>query len=165
MMDIAWVDAVLLGLLAISVVIGLVRGFVFELMSLAGWVVAYFAAQWLTPLVSPHIPVGAPASAVNHAASFVVTFIAALLAWALISRLLRMLIHASPLSFIDRLLGGFFGLVRGLMLALAIATVVSMTPLIKSKPWQASQAAPWLQAGLSALRPLLPPQLSQHLPA
>ena len=45
----SWVDWALLAVLAVSVVIGLVRGFVFECLSLAGWVVAWFAAQWGAP--------------------------------------------------------------------------------------------------------------------
>ncbi|HEX3140656.1 MAG TPA: CvpA family protein, partial [Rhizobacter sp.] len=64
-----WVDIVLASVLALSVIVGLVRGFVFEVLSLLGWFVAYFAAQWLTPDVAPHIPVGKPGSGINHAAA------------------------------------------------------------------------------------------------
>ena len=39
----------LLGVLLLSVLVGLVRGLVFEVLSLLGWVVAYFAAQWFAP--------------------------------------------------------------------------------------------------------------------
>ena len=160
-----WVDLVLAGILALSVIGGLVRGFVFEVLSLLGWFAAYFAAQWLAPDVAPHIPVGKPGSGINHAAAFAAVFIAALLVWALSSRLLRLLIHATPLSVPDRLLGAVFGLLRGLVLLLAAATVISLTPLVKSPTWQASQGAQWLQVALAALRPVLPPQLLKHLPA
>jgi membrane protein required for colicin V production len=43
--------------------------------------------------------------------------------------------------------------------------VISLTPLSKSPVWQASQGAQWLQVALSGLRPVLAPQLLQHLPA
>lgn len=160
-----WVDGVFLGILAISVVVGLVRGLVFELLSLVGWFAAWFAAQWLTPMVAPHIPVGRIGSGVNHAAAFALTFLAALIVWGLLARLLRFVIHATPLSLVDRLLGAFFGLLRGVVVLLAIALFVGMTPLVTSAPWQASVGAPWLQAILSGLKPVLPPQLSSHLPA
>lgn len=159
-----WVDIVLASILALSVIVGLVRGFVFEVLSLLGWFAAYFAAQWLAPEVAPHIPVGRSGSAINHAAAFAAVFVAALLVWAVGSRLLRLLIHASPLSLPDRLLGGVFGLLRGLVLLLAVATVVGLTPLMKSPVWQASHGAQWLLVVLDGLRPVLPPQLSQHLP-
>jgi membrane protein required for colicin V production len=160
-----WVDIALAGVLALSVIVGLVRGFVFEVLSLLGWFAAYFAAQWLAPDVAPHIPVGKPGSGINHAAAFAAVFIAALLVWALGSRLVRLLVHATPLSLPDRLLGAVFGLLRGLVLLLAAATVVSLTPLSKWPAWQASHGAQWLQVALEGLRPVLPPQLLQHLPA
>ncbi|MCR5882989.1 CvpA family protein [Rhizobacter sp. J219] len=159
-----WVDLVMLGILAISVIVGLVRGFVFEVLSLAGWLVAYLVARWFAADVAVHIPVGKPGSAVNHAVGFVALFIAVLLLWAIVSRLLRFLIHASPLSLPDRALGAGFGLLRGLVLLLAAATVIMVTPLAKSPPWRASQGAQWLHSALDGLRPLLPPQLSTHLP-
>ena len=160
-----WVDIVLAGILVFSVIVGVVRGFVFEVLSLLGWFAAYFTAQWLAPEAAPHIPVGKPGSAFNHAAAFAAVFVAALLVWAVTSRLLRLLIHASPLSLPDRLLGGLFGLLRGLVLLLAVATVIGLTPLTTSPVWQASQGAQWLHVALDTLRPVLPPQLLQHVPA
>lgn len=160
-----WVDLVMAGILLISVVVGLVRGFVFEVLSLFGWFVAYFVARWFAADLGPYMPVGQPGSGLNHAACFAALFIAALLVWAISSRLLRFLIHATPLSLPDRLLGSVFGLLRGLLLLLAAATVIAYTPLVKSPAWQASRGAHWLQAALDGLRPLLPPQLSNHLPA
>ncbi|HET7792771.1 MAG TPA: CvpA family protein [Rhizobacter sp.] len=160
-----WVDIVMAGVLALSVIVGLVRGLVFEVLSLLGWFVAYFAAHWFAGDLAPHIPVGKPGSAVNHAAAFASIFVAALLGWAIISRLLRLLIHATPLSLPDRLFGAVFGVLRGLVLLLAAATVINLTPLMKSPAWQASQGAQWLQIVLDGLHPLLPPQLLQLLPA
>jgi membrane protein required for colicin V production len=159
-----WIDLVLAGVLGVSIIVGLVRGFVFEVLSLLGWFAAYFTAQWLAPEAAPHIPVGRPGSGINHAAAFAAVFVAALLLWTVGSRLLRLLIHASPLSLPDRVLGGIFGLLRGLVLLLAVTTVISLTPLMKSPVWQASQGARWLQVALDTLRPVLPPQILQHLP-
>ena len=160
-----WVDAVLLGILVFSILIGLVRGLVFELMSLLGWVVAYFSAHWLAASVAPHLPIGEPGSGVNEVAAFVATFIAALMLWTLASRLVRLLVRATPLSLVDRLLGALFGLLRGALALLVAATLVSMTPLNQSEAWQASAAVPWLQSAVGGLKPLLPSQISKHLPA
>jgi membrane protein required for colicin V production len=164
-MAMGWVDGVLLAVLVLSVAMGVVRGLVFELMSLVGWLVAYVAATWLAPVAAPHLPIGQAGSALNHAAAFAATFIAALLVWAVLSRVLRLLIHATPLSLIDRLLGAVFGGLRGVLLLLALAMVVSMTPLASAQAWQAAVAVPWLTGTLAVLKPLLPSQISQHLPA
>jgi membrane protein required for colicin V production len=162
---IGWVDWALLAVLLASVLVGLVRGLVFEVLSLLGWVAAYIAAQVASPLVAPHLPVGLPGSALNQGAAFALTFALALIVWMLLARLVRLLIHATPLTLIDRTLGGVFGLVRALVLLLAVATVVSFTPAVRAAPWQASHGAAWLGVMLAGLKPVLPPAVARHLPA
>lgn len=164
-MAMGWVDAVMLGVLLLSVIVGLVRGLVYEMLSVAGWFAAYFAAQWAAPEVAPLLPVGAAGSALNLGAAFAVTFIAALIVWSLAARMLRWLIRATPLSPIDRLLGAVFGTARAMIVLLALATVIGLTPWIKSPAWQQSQGAVWLETMLRGLKPVLPPDLSRHLPA
>jgi membrane protein required for colicin V production len=152
-----WIDWALLAVLLLSVLVGLWRGFVFELMALAGWLVAWFGAQWGAPQLALHLPVSTPDSPLRLAAAFILCFVAALLLWGLLSRLVRMLIHATPLSIPDRVLGGGFGVLRGVVLLLAVASVIMLTPAAQSAAWQASQGARWLELGLQALKPLLPP--------
>jgi membrane protein required for colicin V production len=163
--SLSWLDWTLLGVLALSVVVGVVRGFVFECLSLAGWLVAWFAAQWTAPLLAPRVPVGASGSALNLGVAFALAFIAALVVWALLARLIRLLIHATPLSLPDRLLGAFFGAARGGVLLLAVASVVALTPAAQSTAWRASKGARWLMQTLQVLKPLLPEPAARLLPA
>ncbi len=158
-------DWVMLAVLALSLLVGLVRGLVFEALSLAGWVVAWFAAQWAAPLLAPSLPLGTPGTAVNHGAALALSFLAALIAWALLARLVRMLVHATPLSVVDRLLGAGFGILRGLVILLAVASVVAMTPAVNAAAWKASQGAHILSKTLQALKPLLPEAAARLLPA
>lgn len=160
-----WVDWTLLAVLGLSVVTGLVRGLVFEVLSLLGWVAAYIAAQAFSPMAAAHIPVGTPGSALNTAAAFVAVFVAALIVWSICARVVRMLINVTPLRLVDRVLGAAFGALRGLVLLLAVATVVAMTPASRSSAWQHSFGAAWLGALLLGVKPLLPQELAQHLPA
>jgi membrane protein required for colicin V production len=159
-----WVDWALAAVLAVSIAVGLWRGLVFEVLSLLGWVAAYVAAQAFASSAAPMLPIGAPGSGLNQGAAFALVFMFALLAWALASRLLRLVIHATPLQLVDRVLGGGFGLLRGAVLLLAVATVVSLTPIARSPAWQQSQGAVWLGALLHGLKPVLPESLAQHLP-
>lgn len=161
--QIGWVDATMLVVLGVSVIVGIVRGFVFELLSLAGWLVAWFAAQWAAPVAAPYVPIGAPGSALNLGAAFAVVFVVALIAWAIAARLIRLLLHATPLSLPDRGLGALFGLLRGVVLLLAVAVVVGFTPAVKSSAWQHSRGAGMLSALLEGLMPLLPPQVASQL--
>jgi membrane protein required for colicin V production len=160
-----WLDAVMLGLLVLSTLVGIVRGLVSEVMSLLGWFVAYVVARMFAADIAPLLPVGQPGSQVNFGAGFAAVFVGTLIFWAICSWLVRMLLRASPLSGIDRLLGAVFGLVRGLVLLLAVAIVANLTPLAKSASWHDSVGAHWLDSALAGLRPWLPPQLSERLPA
>jgi membrane protein required for colicin V production len=159
-----WVDAVLAAVLLVSVVLGLMRGVTYELMGLTGWVVAYFAAAWLVPQVAPHIPVGLKDSALNQSAALVVCFIGVLVAWGLLARVMSLLVKATPLSFLDRVLGAVFGALRGGVLLLLVATVVALTPAAQSPAWRASSAAPLLTGAVKGVKTLLPPDLARWLP-
>ncbi len=158
------IDWALLGVLFISVCVGFVRGFVFECLSLAGWVVAWFAAQWAAPYLAPHLPVGAQGSALKFGAAFALCFLLAGVIWGLLAKLVRALVHATPLSVPDRLLGGAFGVLRGGVLLLAVATVVALTPAAQSPDWRGSTGARWLGHALHAVKPVLPEAVAQLLP-
>jgi membrane protein required for colicin V production len=162
---VGWLDWALLAVLLLSVIVGLWRGLVFEILSLAGWVAAFIAAQWCTPSVAPWLPFGVPGSALNFALAFAITFVVALLLWAIASKLIRLLVHATPLQPIDRLLGAVFGLVRGLVLLLVVTTLVLLSPARSSAAWKQSQGAAWLTALFHGLKPMLPASLAERLPA
>lgn len=160
-----WVDWALLAVLLISVLVGLWRGLVFEVLSLVGWVVAFIVAQASAPFAAAYVPIGAPGGALNHGVAFFATFVLALVIWALASRLVRLLIHATPLQPVDRVLGGVFGLARGAVLLLAVATVVMLSPAQRSQAWQRSQGAAWLATVLQGLKPVLPDVVARQIPA
>jgi membrane protein required for colicin V production len=162
--QLGWVDALLAAVLLVSVVVGLWRGLVFEVLSLIGWVVAFFVAQAFAPMLAAYLPFGVPGGALNHGIAFFAAFVLALLVWALASRLVRLLVHATPLQPVDRVLGGVFGLARGAVLLLAVATVVMLSPAQRSMAWQQSHGAAWLATALLGLKPVLPEAIGQRLP-
>jgi membrane protein required for colicin V production len=149
-------DWVLLAVLAVSVLVGLWRGIVFELMSLAAWLVAWWVAQHHADLVATWLPVWGVASMWRGVAAYSATFLGTLMICAVLARLARALIAASPLRPVDRFLGAGFGLVRGLLLLLVVSTVVMWTPAAQSATWRASQGAAWLGGLAQWLRPLWP---------
>jgi membrane protein required for colicin V production len=159
-----WIDLALGLVLLISALVGVMRGLVLEVLSLLGWVVSYVVAQMLAPVVSSIIPIGAPGSALNHAAALIVSFIAVMIVWTLLVKLIRALLHATPLQMVDRVLGAGFGLLRGGVIVLLIATVVMLTPMSRARAWQQSLGAAWLAQALYAFKPMLPESLGRHLP-
>ncbi len=163
--SLGWVDGLALLGLAVSFVIGLWRGLVFELMSIAGWIVAYLLAQRYSPAMAGWLPIGAPGSALNLIASLVLLFVIALFVWALLSWLLQKAISASPLRPVDRVLGGVFGLLRALVIGLVLVSGLRLTPLAGSTDWQASRAVQGLGLVLEKIQPWLPDSVTRHLRA
>ncbi|HEY4067975.1 MAG TPA: CvpA family protein, partial [Burkholderiaceae bacterium] len=96
-MDPSWLDIALLVFLLLSMAVGVMRGFVFELLSLAGWFAAWLAARFCAPMAQPYIHIGEPGSSLNYGASYACVFLAAFVAWAIAARLIRALIRATPL--------------------------------------------------------------------
>lgn len=151
-------DWALLGVLLVSMVVGFWRGLVHEMLSLAGWLAAFFLAQWLAPAVAVYLPLQAMASPVQYAAGFVVVFVAVIFLAGLLSWGLGHLIGAVGLRPADRSLGGLFGLARGLVILLVLAVLVQLGGFAQAPWWQQSQLVPWLELLLHGLRPVLPPQ-------
>ena len=146
----------MLGVVAFSALVGIWRGFTFELLSLAGWFAAYVAARWLQPWAASELPIGEPGSLLNHGAAFACVFIVALIVWGFIARGISVLIKKTPLSPIDRLLGAAFGVLRAAIVLLVFATVIGYTPAARAPAWRESAGAAMLEAALKALLPLLP---------
>lgn len=159
------VDLVMLAAILLSVAVGLVRGLIFELMSLAGWVVAYLAASWFAADAATWLPLQRFDAVVQRGVAFALLFVGVLVAWTLAARLLRLLLHATPLSLIDRVGGGAFGVLRGAVLLLALATIVRATPAAQSLLWTTSIGAGWLDAAVSRFEAWLPDEVGPGIPA
>lgn len=161
--DIGWVDIAFAVVLLFSILLGLVRGVVYEVLSLVGWVVAYVVAQMFSSDVAQHIRIGEQQSALNAGIAFACTFFVTLIVWGLGVRLIRLLVRATPLSALDRLLGAVFGVLRGALVLLVVATVVAMTASAQSPHWRNSHSAGWANAALQELKPLLPETVARHI--
>ena len=143
--------------------LGAWRGLVYEVLSVLGWAVSFYAAQWFAPTVADLLPLQSATDAVRYAAAFVLIFIVAIFAAGFVAFLLKKLIEAIGLRPVDRTMGAAFGLVRGLILLLAAAVVMDMTALKNSDWWQESKGAPLLTATLKGLKPMLPEKFANYL--
>ena len=164
MLNLTAVDWILLAVLALSALLGIWRGLVQEVLSLVGWVAAFYVSQIYAPQAAAWLPMEGSSQMLRYAAGFVVVFVAVLVATVLVSWLIKHMVSAVGLGPLDRLLGGAFGLLRGLVILLAATVVVGMTPLRDSQAWQQAQGAPWLQQFLHVLKPVLPADFGKYLP-
>jgi len=161
--DLAWVDIALLAVLAVSILVGLWRGFVFEIVSLLGWLVAYILANTCAPFVSGLLPWEQGGAAVRFWIAYALVFVLVLILCTVLARLMRALISATPLSLLDRMLGGAFGVARGAVVLVAFATLVTLSPFAHDAWWQQSRGAFWLGQALGGLKPVLPQPLNTRI--
>ncbi len=159
----AAVDWILLAVLVVSMLLGAWRGLVYEVLSVLGWAVSFYAAQYFAPQVSGWLPMQSSGDAVRYAAAFALVFVAAVFTAGLLAFLLKKLIEAIGLRPVDRTMGAAFGLVRGVILLLAAAVVMDMTALKDSVWWQGSKGAPILTVMLKGLKPVLPEKFAKYL--
>lgn len=160
----AFFDWIALALIAASMVMGLWRGLVYEVLVLIGWLLAFLCAQWFAGDVALWLPMGAPDAPWRYAAAFIFVFIAVAFAGGLVAALTRKLISAAGLRPVDRTLGGLFGAARAGVALLAFAVVVHLLALSQEPWWAQSMGAPWLDAALQGIKPALPEKLASYLP-
>ncbi len=164
MQTLSAVDWILLAVLGLSLLLGLWRGIVQEVLSLAGWVAAFYVSQMYAPLAAAWLPMEGSSQMLRYAAGFVVVFVAVLVATVLVSWVVKKLISAVGLGPLDRLLGSVFGLMRGVVILLAVTVLVGMTPMRETEGWREAQGAQWLQQFLHVLKPVLPADFGKYLP-
>ncbi len=158
------VDWILLAVLGLSLLLGMWRGIVHEVLSLVGWMAAFYVSQMYAPLAAAWLPMEGSSQMLRYAAGFVVVFIAVLVATVLVSWLVKKLVSAVGLGPLDRLLGSLFGLLRGVVILLAVTVLVGMTPMRETEAWKQAQGSQWLQQFLHVLKPVLPADFGKYLP-
>ena len=157
-------DWILLAVLLGSTVLGAWRGLVFEVLSVLGWLAAFFAAQWFAPEVAVRLPMGQATETMRFAAGFVLVFVVVAFVGGLVASLIRRLVQAVGLRPVDRVLGMLFGALRGVILLLATAAVAQLTALNTTAWWEESRGAAIASEALHTVRPLLPEEFAKFLP-
>lgn len=157
-------DWVLLAVLVFSALLGLWRGLVYEVLSVAGWVAAFVLAQAFAVDMAQMLPMEGASPALQIAAGFALVFIAVAFAGGLVAWLVRKLVTSVGLRPVDRVLGGAFGVLRGVVMLLGFAVVVNMTQLQRSEWWRTSATGAVLTVTLHELKPLLPEAVARYLP-
>lgn len=149
-------DWMLLGIVVVSAVFGLMRGFVGVVVSLvawllSGWAALRFGGEAATWLAAPSVP-----TATQVLAGHALAFIGVLLVVSLVGWMVRWAMKSAGLSGIDRMLGLALGIVRGGFVACALVLLFGLTSMPREPEWQASRVVPVLVPGAQVLRGWLP---------
>jgi len=130
-----WADWAIVGVLTLSSVISLTRGFIKEAFSLAIWIAAFLMANRFSHQLEFFLTNFISTPSLRAMTAFVVVFIAVLLLGALLNFCIGLLVKATGLSGTDRLLGMFFGFVRGLFIIMVLLIYVPSFVPVSNDPW------------------------------
>ena len=156
-------DYLVIFVLASSVIIGTLRGLVKEVLSLAGWIIAFVVANAYGPWLAAMLPEAIPGAVVRLIVAFIALFIGARILLALVTMAIEALIEAGGLSLADRGLGSLFGLARGIVIVLAGVILAGMTSMPKQDFWKNALLSPMAESGVRTVKPFLPADMAQHV--
>jgi membrane protein required for colicin V production len=157
-----WVDYLILGIVLVSAIIGLFRGFFREIISLAAWIAAFMVAIYFTEPASHLLENSITTPSLRKAVTGTGLFVLVLLLGGIVGFLVGKLVSSSGLAGTDRAIGGVFGLVRGAALVIILMLLASLTPMPQDPWWRNSQLIPHLEPYAIWVKNLLPTEVGQH---
>lgn len=141
-----WFDYTVIAIALWSVLLGWWRGFVYEVLSLLGWVAAYSVARWQAVNVATLMPAGLGVDAIKVTVAFVLLFVATLIVSGIVVWLLSKLIKSTGLGWVDGLFGTLFGMLRGTLIVLMLVLLAGLTDLPKEPFWREAKLSKPLES-------------------
>jgi membrane protein required for colicin V production len=119
-----WIDLLLLIVIGVSVLTGFAAGFARVGVGFVAMIVGLFAGFWFYGVAGAYFLDYVSSRSIANLIGFVIIFAGVLIIGAIVGRILAKFFKWVGLSWLDRLLGGAFGLVRGFVIAAGMVTVL-----------------------------------------
>jgi len=158
-----WVDIVIPGIIVISALFSLMRGFVREALSLAGWVAAFWVALTFANGLADLFLAGISVPSLRIVVAFTILFVVTLVLTAVVNRLAGQLVKKTGLSGTDRMIGMIFGIARGVVLVAALVFLAGMTTMSQDPWWRESAMIEVFHELALWLRYTVAPELTDSL--
>lgn len=154
-----WADYLILIVILVSAVIGLWRGLLREVVSLVTWVVGFWVAlRFARPVGDVFQVVHNPS--VRFLIGFILIYVLILILGAVVNFVVHKLVAKTGSSGTDRLLGGVFGLARGVVVVAALVLIGSFTLLPRHDGWRESRLIPYARPLAGWIRGAMPPEMT-----
>ncbi len=160
-MALTWVDYFIIGVVSLSAIVGFIRGFIREAISLAAWIGAFFVGWFFAGDLAPHLEEWVSEQTLRFYAAFAILFFCTLLVGAVINFLIGQLMEKSGLSGTDRLAGFIFGTARGAILIAFLVLLAGLTSFPENPMWQDAQLIEHFRELAIWLRDLMPPDIAE----
>src|SRR5580704_6620420 len=144
-------DWIIVAVIVLSVIQAAISGFFHEAFGIAGLIVGYLLAAWNYERLAARYAPYLKSMWLGEIAAFLIIFLAVLFVAGIAGRITRHIVKEAGLSFVDRVLGGALGLLRGgLIVAVILMSMAAFTP---TSTWlEGSQLAPYfLVVGRAAI--------------
>jgi len=154
-------DFVVIGILSFSMLLGLWRGLLYEVLSLLGWPIAIILSKLSAASVAPLIPLAQEEMRVM--AAYALVFIAALIVWGIVARLIAKMLKAIGSDWADRAMGGLFGVMRGVLVVLVLVWLAGLTHVPEQPFWRGSQTGKTLEDVALLTKVWLPDSIARRI--
>jgi len=155
-MNLPLIDIIIIAFFAISILIGVYRGFVKEVLSVAAWALAALVAfkfgEQAKVFVTPYIK----QEPLDLAVAYVGIFLLALIAFSIVSHIISQIFKSTGMTGFDRSLGVIFGLIRA-AIVVAVLIMIGRFMALDNQQW-------WLDSGFLDLFEPLVDLLKSFLP-
>ena len=154
-------DFVVIGIFVLSMLVGLWRGLVYEVLSLLGWPFAIILSKLFANDIATLLPI--EQEAIRVTVAYALVFIVALIVWAVVSRLGAKLLKAIGPDWTDRMMGGLFGILRGALVVLVLVWLAGLTHAPEKKFWRGSLTGKMLENVAMLTKSWLPDSIAQRI--
>lgn len=161
MLTSSWLDIIIICIIGLSILTGLLRGFIKESIALLAWVVALWLAFNYSPMLAVHFQHYVHDVTMRTIIAFLIIVICTILIGAIVSTCCNMLMRKSGLKPMDRILGMVFGVLRGVFIIILLGVVLKITGISMDKYTSNSRLYPSLEPLIIWLYDFTP-QLTQH---
>jgi len=149
------IDYLLIGIVAISAIVGLFRGLMREALSLVTWVAALWCAWHFGPDLEPQLGGLLESSAARPWAARVIVFFVVLLLGMFAGWLVSQFVRVSLFQGVDRLFGFVFGLLRAFVVIGALVVLGQALEFDGEAWWKKAKLMPFAEGTANALRSLV----------
>ncbi len=172
MEQLTYIDIAVIAVVGISTIVAFFRGLITEVLSLFVWIAAFWGAATFYQDVANILPSlfqnyaegkfdftsdgGATETLLITILSFAITFLVILFCAGLVNLAVSLILRRLKISWPDRLLGMFFGFLRGWLIITFVGVFVVNTNISSIPMWQNSKTTGAITNSVQILKKLLP---------
>ncbi len=153
---------IIIGVIVLSALISLIRGFVKEAFSLGTWIVATWASLFYSKNVAVFLTPYIETPSLQKAAAFVCIFIVILIIGGIANYIVSTMVDKTGLSGTDKMIGVAFGGVRGLLIVAVLVMIVGFFPVTEDDWYKSSTLIPHFISTAEMVKENLPPDIAEY---